>query len=181
MDLLLAFAPFLSFALLERSIGAHGALLIATLVAGLLVARDRLLRHKSLKLLEVGSLILFGALTLATRFSQFNPSVLAVRLWVDGGLFVIVAGSILVGHPFSLQYARERVSAEIAATPRFRSINLRISAAWALAFAVIVVADVAMLRLSWFTPVIGTFVILGVLGAALWFTTWLPKSARRVV
>lgn len=163
MDMLLAFAPFLSFAVLERSIGAHGALLIA---------RDRLLRHKSLKLLEVGSLILLGALTFATRFTQFNPSVLAARLWVDGGLFVIVAGSILVGRPFSLQHARERVSPDIAATPRFRSINVKISAAWAVAFAVIIIADIAVLRLPWFTPVIGTVVILDALSGALWFTTW---------
>ena len=178
MDLILAFAPFLSFALLERSVGTHGALLAATLVAGLLVGRDRWLRHRSFKLLEVGSLILFGALTIATRFSRFNPSILAVRLWVDGGLFVIVAGSILVGRPFSLQYAQERVSADVAGTPRFRSMNIKISAAWALAFAVIVIADVAMIQLAWFTAFAGTVCILGVLSGALWFTSWLPNRKR---
>jgi hypothetical protein len=53
--------------------------------------RDTFLRHKSLKWLEVGSLALFGLLALVTRLPQFNPSIVAVRLWVDASLLVIIA------------------------------------------------------------------------------------------
>jgi len=37
------------------------------------------------------SLILFGALALASGFPQFSLSVVGVRLWVDAGLLAIVA------------------------------------------------------------------------------------------
>jgi hypothetical protein len=179
VNILLAFVPFLTFALLERSVGAHGALLAATVVSALLVIRDTMIRHKSLKLLEGGSLVLFAALTIASRFSQSHLSMIGVRLWVDACLLAMVAGSLLIGRPFTLQYARERVSSEIAAGGRFRRVNMMLSAAWALAFAVIVAADASMLYVAGFTPVAGTIVIVAALAAAALFTSWLPRAARR--
>ncbi|MGH8290720.1 MAG: hypothetical protein ACREV7_17160 [Steroidobacteraceae bacterium] len=179
MNVLLAFVPFLTFALLERGVGTHGALLAATVVSALLVVRDTMIRHKSLKLLEAGSLVLFAALTLASRFPKFQLSVIGVRLWVDAGLLAMVAGSLLIGRPFTLQYARERVSPEIAAGRRFKTVNIMLSAAWAAAFAVIVAADAGMLLVAGFTPVVGTIVIVAALAAAALFTAWLPKAARR--
>lgn len=137
------------------------------------------MRHQSLKLLEAGSLILFGLLALAARSQQFSLSVVGVRLCVDSGLFVIVGGSVLIGRPFTLQYAREQVSPEIAATNTFETTNLKLSAIWALAFAAIVATDTAMLYLPSFTPVIGTAVIVAVLAGATFVTAWLPKRVGR--
>ncbi|MEN4918803.1 hypothetical protein ABE485_09040 [Achromobacter spanius] len=179
MKLLLAFVPFVAFALLEHRLGAHPALVAATAVSALLVIRDRFILHAAPKTLEVGSLILFGALAFATRFPAFAPSILSVRLLVDAGLLAIVLGSIIVGRPFTLQYARERVSPEVAASPMFRRTATRIAMAWAAAFAVIVLADLAMMYVPAVTAVVGTVVILAALGAAAWFTAWLPKSVRR--
>ena len=71
------------------------------------------------------------------------------------------------------------VSAEIAATPRFKTVNFKISSAWALAFAVIVAADAAMLYMPGFTPRAGTAVILTALAGAAAATAWLPKAAAR--
>jgi hypothetical protein len=77
VNILLAFVPFLTFALLERSVGAHVALLAATVVSALLVIRDTVIRHKSLKLLEGGSLALFAVLTIASRFPQLSTTILS--------------------------------------------------------------------------------------------------------
>jgi hypothetical protein len=181
MSMLLAFVPFLIFALLERRVGAHSALIAAAAVSALLIVRDKVIRHKSLKLLEVGSLILFGALALASGFPQFSLSVVGVRLWVDAGLLAIVTGSLVIGQPFTLQYAREQVSPEVAAGPRFKRVNMMLTAAWALSFVVIVAADAAMLYLPGFTAVVGTIVIVAALGAAALFTLWLPKQAAKSV
>jgi hypothetical protein len=179
VNILLAFAPFLAFAVLERGMGAHTALLAATAVAALLLVRDRVFRHRSLKLLEVGSLVLFGALAFASRFPQFSLSVVGVRLCVDGGLLAVILVTLLIGQPFTLQYAREQVSDEVAGSPRFRATNVKISALWALAFAVIVAADAAMLYVPGFTTLVGTIVILAALASAALLTMWLPKAAAR--
>lgn len=179
MNMLLAFAPFLAFAVLSRSLGAHNALVVATLLCAALIVRDRWYHKHSLKLLEVGSLVLFGVLALLTRFEQFNLSVIQVRLIVDLGLLTIVLTSLVVGRPFTLQYAREQVSPEVAATDRFRKVSLQLSLAWTLAFVVIVVADVAMLYLPVVTPLAGTIVIVAVIGGAAWFTQWWPARRQR--
>lgn len=140
MDILLAFTPFLSFAVLERLLGTSSALAVAAAIAALLIVRGSLLHHSSLKLLEVGSMVLFGALAIASRLPAFNLSIVQVRLWVDGGLLAIVVASILVGHPFTLQYARELVPPAISNSPQFRAFNAKLSAVWAVAFTVIVAA-----------------------------------------
>lgn len=181
MKLLLAFVPFIAFALLEHRIGTHAALVAATAVSALLVIRDRFILHASPKTLEVGSLILFGALAFATRVAGFSPSLLSVRLLVDAGFLAIVLGSIFAGRPFTLQYAKERVSPEVAALPAFRRTADRIAWAWAGAFMVIVLADLAMMYVPAFTATAGTVVILAALAAAAWFTAWLPKAAKRQV
>jgi hypothetical protein len=179
VNILLAFAPFLAFALLERSLGTHGALFAATAVAALLLVRDTVVRHRSLKSLEVGSLVLFGALAFASRFPQFSLSVVGVRLCVDGGLLAVILITLLIGQPFTLQYAREQVSKEVAGSPQFKATNVKLSALWALAFAVIVAADAAMLYVPGFTPIVGTIVILAALAGAALLTMWLPKTATR--
>lgn len=51
--------------------------------------------------------------------------------------------------------------------------------AWAAAFLVIVVADLAMMYVPAFTATAGWVVILAARAAAAWFTAWLPKAAER--
>lgn len=179
MKLLLAFVPFITFALLEHRLGTHPALVAATAVSALLVIRDWLILRVAPKTLELGSLILFGVLAFATRFAEFTPSILSVRLLVDVGLLAIVLVSIFAGRPFTLQYAIERVSPGIAARPAFRRTAERIAWAWAGAFGVIVLADLAMMYVPAFNAVMGTVVILAALAAAAWFTAWLPKRVKR--
>jgi len=181
VKLLLAFVPFITFALLEHRVGTHAALVAATAVSALLVIRDRFILHASPKTLEVGSLILFGALAFATRFAEFSPSLLSVRLLVDAGLLAIVLGSIFAGRPFTLQYAMERVSPEVAARPAFRRTAERIAWAWAGALMVIVLADVAMMDVAAFTPTVGTEVVVAALTSASRRFTIDPEEAVRVI
>ncbi|CAB3699586.1 hypothetical protein LMG26690_02550 [Achromobacter animicus] len=70
-------------------------------------------------------------------------------------------------------------AALVAARPAFRRTAERIAWAWAGAFVVIVLADLAMMYVPAFTTTVGTVVILAALGAAAWFTASLPKAARR--
>jgi hypothetical protein len=96
-----------------------------------------------MKVLEVGSLLLFGLLLLYTLIAAPHWSVATVRLAVDGGLFTILLVSLAIGAPFTLQYARERVPKEYWASPLFLATNPRITGVWGAAFAVMTVADAA--------------------------------------
>lgn len=144
MNLLFSFAPFFAFAVLIHLGYVEAALWAGALVAGVLLLRDRLLLGTSFKILEVGTLALFAALALYTRATEPVWTIPAVRLIVDAGLLLIVCASLVAGRPFTLQYARDGAPPEIWEHPRFLAVNRRITLVWAAAFAVLVLADAAM-------------------------------------
>lgn len=107
-------------------------------------------------------------------------SIAAVRLRVDAGLMLIVLASMALRQPFSLQYARERVAREHWDSPAFLHVNYVISAAWASAFGVLVLAD-AMMAYVPALPHAGSVVAtVAALAAAAWFTGWYPAQRRRM-
>lgn len=147
MGMLLAFAPFIAFAVVDRLVGSAEGLFAGFAVSAAILARDWLSANRRPKLLEIGTAILFGALAVYALFYNPGWSVIGVRLTVDAGLLVIVLMSIAVRQPFTLQYSREQVSSEVARSPEFLRTNYVISAVWALAFAVLVAADLVMIYL----------------------------------
>lgn len=181
MGILLAFAPFIAFALVDRFLGPTEGLVTGAIVATLLLARDRfVLAHKP-KILEIGTVILFGGLALYAIFDRASWSVYGVRLAVDMGLLAIVLVSMAVRKPFTLQYARERVSPELWQSETFIRTNYVISAVWALAFLAIVVADILLLYAPELPPRIGVIVIIIALVAAFKFTSWYPEQQKAKV
>ena len=89
--------------------------------------------------------MLFGGLAVYAVLAKPSWSVIGVRLCVDVGLFLIVLTSLAVGRPFTLQYAREQVAPEFWTSPAFVRTNYIITAVWALAFLVMVTAELALL------------------------------------
>lgn len=82
-----------------------------------------------------------------------------------------------VGQPFTLQYARESVAPEYWDSPEFLRTNYVISAAWALAFVVLIAVDLVLL----FTPAIpqhlGILATIAALVVAAKFTAAYPERA----
>lgn len=175
MNIALSFAPFIVFALLSGTVGALPALLAAALVSAALLARSRF-AGASPKILELGSLILFAGLALYVGLTGAAPSAIAVKLSVDVGLFLIVVVSMAVGRPFTIQYAREEVPAEFWESPRFKRVNMVITAVWALAFLVIVLAEAALLAIPTLSPALGVPIVVAALVGAMLFTRWYPKA-----
>jgi hypothetical protein len=134
---------------------------------------DQLWDHRATgkrpKLLELGGLVLFGGMALIAAATHGAWSVLAVRLVSDAGLFAIVAGSLVAGRPFTIDYARESVPASVWSSPAFIRTNVRLSAIWSATFAALAFADVAML--AGLPTAAGVVVSLGALGAAALVTT----------
>ena len=178
MNILLGFLPFLAFALLSGPLGATYALIVAAVLSAGLMLRGRL-AGASPKILEIGTLVLFIAVAIYSGLAGASLSLIAVRLIVDCGLLAVVVVSMAVGRPFTLQYAREQVAKEFWQSPSFVRTNYIITAGWAVAFLVMVLAEAALLVVPQLPQAIGfAVIILALLGAA-YFTQWYAKSARK--
>jgi hypothetical protein len=181
MGILLAFAPFIVFAVLDRIVGPVGALTAGATVSAALLARDLIGSGRSMKILEAGTFILFSGLAVYTALSGVNWSVIGVRLCVDAGLLAIVLASMAAGRPFTLQYAREQVSPQLWNRPEFIRINYVITAVWALAFLAMVLAEAALLYVPGLPPRAGVAVIILAMVGAVKFTGWYPERETREV
>lgn len=180
MSILLGLTPFIVFFVLMRLVhplAGLGAAFAVSLLMGFVQWR----RGESIKVLEVGSLVLFGALTLYTLIAAPEWTVATVRLAVDGGLFIIAAVSLLIRQPFTLQYARESVPQELWTSPIFFTTNVRITAVWTAAFAVMTAADAAAQYVEAVPLWIDIAATIAAFVGAIWFTRWYPAVVRRRV
>jgi hypothetical protein len=153
--------------------------LAAAFAVSLLLGIEQWRSGKSIKVLEIGTLALFGVLVLYTLAMETHWSVATVRLVVDGGLFAIGLVSLLIGQPFTLQYARERVPQEYWSVPLFIATNRWITAAWTAAFAVMVLADAAAEYVEAIPLWVDIAAIVAAFAAAFWFTRWYPALVQR--
>jgi hypothetical protein len=176
MNLLLAFAPFMAFVVIERLIGVPAGLAAGAIAAAILLVRDLVTPGRRIKLLEMGTVLLFGALTVYALTNDVQWSIAAVRLRVDGGLVLIVLASIALRQPFTLQYAREVVGREHWHSPDFVHTNYVISAAWAVAFGVLVLADIVMAYVPALPHSTGVVATVAALIATVKFTSWYPEQ-----
>lgn len=144
MQLLLSFMPFVAFAVSIAELGSIEALLIGALTSAILVGHG-LMSGRSAKILEIGSLALFVGLAGFEYVSGTRLSLIGAKFAVDLGLLLIVVLSVVIGRPFTLQYAKESVSPEIWSSPAFKRKNDVISLVWAAAFLAMVLAELAML------------------------------------
>jgi hypothetical protein len=178
VSILLGLTPFILFFILMRLATPLVALAAATLLSAVLMGRAAR-RGGGVKILELGSLILFGVLTLYTVAAHADWSIAGVRLAVDGGLALIVLISLAVRRPFTLQYAREQVPPQFWNHPRFIRVNDIITGVWLLNFIVAAACDAAAIYL----PAIPLGVLVAVSVAAfvvaIWFSTWYPARVRR--
>ncbi|MGC1411777.1 MAG: hypothetical protein WA864_22855 [Acetobacteraceae bacterium] len=77
-----------------------------------------------------------------------------------------------------MQYAREQVAPEFWSSPEFARTNYVITAMWALAFFVMVIAELALLYIPSLPQRVGIIVIALALVGAVKFTGWYPEHVR---
>ncbi len=176
MGILLGFVPFILFALLT-SVSVSLALWVAFAAAFAIGIRD-FAHTQILRVLDVGSVILFGLLALYAGFIQPSLSIQDVRLVIDCGLLLIALVSMAIRNPFTLQYAREQTPPEFWHTPLFLRTNYIITAVWSLAFAVTTAADATATFNKRFPLSLDIAVGLGALACAVIFTARYPVHVR---
>lgn len=178
MGILLAFAPFIVFAVVDRLFGGTAGLLAGACISAAMLLRDWLTPNRTPKLLEIGTVLLFGGLAVYALFGGPAWSIAGVRLRVDAGLLLIVLISIVVGRPFTLQYARERVARKSWDSTVFVRTNYVITAIWGAAFAILVAADLMLVYAPALPPQVAIGVTILALVGAVKFTAWYPQRAR---
>jgi hypothetical protein len=179
MGALTGFLPFITFALAEKVAGTVPALACGALVSLALLVRDRIRGEDEIHLLEAGSALIFGGLFAWSLLGGVQTwSVWFVRLWVDAGLVVVVGLSVALGRPFTLEYSRKDVPSEVMRSrPLQIGSNNIVASVWALAFAVLALADGMMVMWPATPAWAGVGLTLGALAVAAWFTGWFPKRA----
>ncbi|MEU8076433.1 hypothetical protein AB0B31_13395 [Catellatospora citrea] len=154
---------------------AAGGALVAALIL-LIPSHER----GRIKLLEIVSVLFFGALTIAglvldhSRLVWLEEYAQAVSSAV---LAVVVLGS-LAFTPFTEQYAREQVPQQFWSTPQFKHVNRTLTLVWGLTFAVCAVLGMfaqpdhgGSAWLNWIIPI-------AVLVGAFKFTAWYPERVK---
>jgi hypothetical protein len=177
MAIFLILAPYGAFALLMLVTSAALALFASAAICLAVIALD-LIRGRSVKILGAGSAVLFTVLGGYVTLVDSSLSVAAVKVSVDAGIFLISLVSMLIGYPFTLQYALEKVPGETAAMPGFVRANYIITGAWAAAALVMLVANMATIYVPGL-PIWSSLVIaFAARNSAVYFTTWYPEHRR---
>ena len=174
MGILIGFLPWLIYGVL-LSLG-HLKIAIAIPLAFMLLAGRQDLWGAHLKVLSLGTFSFLVAMLGAAFFVP--PDRLSPWLPVlsHSALLLITLVSILIGKPFTIEYAREEVPQERWNTPRFLRVNYVLTFGWLLAFFIMTILPTAKL-LGWHVhPLIYGLVSLGTMTAAYVFTGWYKKK-----
>ncbi|MBV9195332.1 MAG: hypothetical protein JO168_14400 [Solirubrobacterales bacterium] len=162
LGIYVAFVPWALFTLVAQHSTLKWAA-IAALVVATAIALPSLLKGRP-KLLEVGAVLTFAGFTMVALNDPGASEWVTryARAIAAAMLAVIAFGSLLIV-PFTEQYARESVPREFWSSPQFKEINRRLTAMWALVFAVMVPTHViagaidthrANLIFNWAIPIV---------------------------
>jgi intracellular septation protein A len=177
MTIFLILAPYGAFTLLMLATSATTSLFAATAVCLAVITID-LIHGRSIKILSAGTAVLFAAIGLYLMLVDPALGNSKVKLAVDAGVLAIALTSLLIRRPFTLQYAREAVDAETAKLPGFMRANYIITSAWAGAFLLMAIANVAMIYVPDLPLWSGLVIAFAARNGAAYFTKWYPAYRK---
>ncbi len=176
LRLILGFAPWLAFLII-----AHGSLfrlklgLVIALVLSIVMAVTRL--HRGI-IMWVG-LIFFSAAVLLVVGLNTLWTVRYMGLLATGVLAISSWTTLLIGRPFTLDYARQHVDPALWNDPRFLSINRRLTAAWGVAFTINALLAFGKMQRLGMGPLGYELLSYACLVGTALFTSWYPGHVRR--
>jgi hypothetical protein len=177
MTIFLILAPYGAFAMLMLVTSSAVSLFASAAICLLVIGYDAC-RGRSVKILGAGSAVVFAALGSYVTLVDPNLGPSAVKLAVDTGVLAISVASLVIGQPFTQQYAREMVDAETAALPGFMRVNYVITGAWTLAFVVMVMANVLMIYVPGLPFWTGLAIAFAARNSAIYFSSWYRQYHR---
>jgi hypothetical protein len=177
MSFFLILLPFFALATLSWVMSVTVSLLVGAAIALALITRERML-GASAKILNIGAVVLFSGLGIFLMLTHGEWSAGSVRMAIDAGFLIMALTSIALRFPFTLQYARENVTADVATTPAFIRVNYILTWAWVGAFVLMLVADIISVWWPSAPLWIGVAVTFAARNAAIQFTKWYSQRAR---
>ena len=177
MTTFLILAPYGAFALLMLVTSAIVSLFTGAAICLAVMAFD-LVRGRSMKILGAGSVIVFAAVGGYVSLMDPNLSVSGAKFAVDTGIFLLTLTSIAIRRPFTLQYAREAVDAEIARLPGFIRANYVITWAWTGSMLLMMIGNVATIYLPGLPLWSGIVIAFAARNSAVYFTRWYPQYRK---
>lgn len=176
MAIVVGFAPFILFAVL-MDISVSLALWVS-FAAAFGVGMYDFLHTRSIRLLDVSGIVLFGLVSFYAGFIQPSIATEAVRFIVDAGLLIVALISIVLRNPLTLPYAREQVPRSEWGSSEFKRTNYILTAVWALALAIMAAADGAVAFGQYISGSLDVAASLLALAAAVVFTARYPTFLR---
>lgn len=176
--LFLTLSPFAVFALLMAVATPPIALFTAGCLSLALLLADWL-RGRSLKALQLAAASAFGALCLYLTIIGGKLEPHMIRAAIDIVMLAVGLGSLLLRAPFTIQYARETVTPEVAARPEFLRVNVLITWVWCAACVAMLAANFASVLVPWLPLWTGLAVALVARSSAAAFTQWYAGLRRR--
>ena len=177
MTIFLILAPYGVFALLTLLISTAVSLFAGAAICLAVIAYD-LAGGRSLKILGAGSVVVFSAVGGYVTLIDPHLSVSAVKFAVDTGIFLVTLISILIGRPFTLQYAIEVVDAETVKVPGFMKANYIITWAWTLSMLLMMAGNVALIYVPGLPLWSGLLIAFAARNSAIYFTRWYPEYRK---
>ena len=177
MTIFLILAPYGAFAALMLVTSAAVSLFSAAAICLMVIAFD-VIRGRSIKTLGAGSVVVFAAIGGYLTLIDASLSNSAVKLAVDTGIFLVSLMSIVIRHPFTLQYALEAVDSETARQPGFLRANYTITWAWTGAALLMMIGSVAIMYVPNLPLWSGLLIASAARNSAVYFTKWYPEYHR---
>jgi hypothetical protein len=177
MTIFLILAPFGSFALLMLVTSAEIALFASAAICLAVIGID-VARHRSVKMLGAGSVVVFSGIGAYVALVDPNLSHSAVKLAVDVGVLAISLASLIMRKPFVLQYALEEVDAATAKLPGFLKSTYIITWAWTGACVLMIIGNVLAIYVPGLPLWFGLVIAFAARNSAAYFTTWYPQYRK---
>ena len=177
MTIFLILAPYGAFALLMMVTSAAVSLFSTVAICLAVIAFD-VARGRSVKILGGGSVVVFAAV--GGYAALIDPAIgtPAVKFAVDTGIFLVSLLSIVIRHPFTLQYALEEVDAETARLPGFMRANYLITWAWTGAALLMMIGNILLLYIPSLPLWSGLLIAFAARNSAVYFTKWYPQYRK---
>jgi hypothetical protein len=177
MTIFLILAPYGAYAFLMLVTSAAVSLFSAVAICLAVIAFD-VARGRSVKILGVGSVVVFAAVGCYVALIDPGARTSAIKFAVDTGIFLVSLLSIVLRHPFTLQYALEAVDAETARLPGFIRANYLITWAWTGAALLMMIGNIAVLYVPGLPLWSGILVAFAARNSAVYFTRWYPQYRK---
>jgi len=180
MGIVLTFLPWLIFWIILSYDKLFIAIAVALAASVTTIVMERM-AGRSAKVLQAGTFAVFVVFGLTAVLINHVWLHQWIRLLSAAALTFIVFVSILIGKPFTIQYARESVPKEFWNRPEFLRANYIITWVWLAAFMINTAATVLDRFIPSINVVVNYVISISPFIGATMFTTWYRTRGMKVL